>query len=174
VYVSLKAREEWTSATTKEELIEVMSERLDTVPGVLYNFTQPMAMRLDETVSGVRADVALKIFGEDEEELERLADIALGQISQVRGSADVQREVFSGAAEWRVEILRDRLAQYGLNVSDVQEAMSAAIGGRPVTEIIQGRRRIEAVVLLPKQYSSNIQALAALQLQAADGSLVPL
>ncbi len=62
VYVSLKPRDEWTSATTKDELIEVMSERLDTVPGVLYNFTQPMAMRLDETVSGVRADVALKIF----------------------------------------------------------------------------------------------------------------
>ncbi len=174
VYVSLKPREEWTSATTKEELIEVMSERLDTVPGVLYNFTQPMAMRLDETVSGVRADVALKIFGEDEAELERLADIALHEIGQVPGAADVQREVFSGAAEWRVEILRDRLAQYGLNVSDVQEVMSAAIGGRPVTEIIQGRRRIEAVVQLPKQYRSNIQALAAIQLQAADGSLVPL
>lgn len=174
VYVGFKPLDEWTSATTKDEMIEVLSERLDIVPGIVFNFTQPMAMRLNETVAGVRADVALKIFGNDEVELERLADIALQEISQIRGAADVQREVFSGAAEWRVEIQRDRLAQYGLNVADVQELMSAAIGGRHVTEIIQGRRRIEAVVLLPKKYSANIQAFADLQLQAANGSWVRL
>jgi cobalt-zinc-cadmium resistance protein CzcA len=149
VYVAFKPIGEWTSVESKEEMIELLSEKLSTVPGVAFNFTQPMAMRLNETVAGVRADLALKIFGDDEVELERLADIALGEISQIRGAADVQREVFSGAAEWRVEIQRDRLAQYGLNVADVQELMSAAIGGRPVTEIIQGRRRMEAVVLLP-------------------------
>ena len=174
VYVGFTPIGEWTSVGSKEEMIELMSKKLATVPGVAFNFTQPMAMRLNETVAGVRADLALKIFGGDEVELERLADIALAEISQIRGAADVQREVFSGAAEWRVEIQRDRLAQYGLNVADVQELMSAAIGGRPVTEMIQGRRRMEAVVLLPHKYSSNIQAFADLQLEASDGSLVRL
>jgi len=174
VYVEVKPMDEWRTVTTKDELIEAMSERLDTVPGILYSFTQPMAMRLNETVAGIRADVALKIFGDDEVELERLAEIALRELAAVRGAADVQREVFSGAAEWRVQILRDRLAQYGLNVSDVQELMAVAIGGYPVTEIIQGRRRLDAVVLLPASYSSNIQEFANLQLQAGDGSWVRL
>ena len=81
VYVGFKPIDEWTSVATKDEMIELMSEKLETVPGVVFNFTQPMAMRLNETVAGVRADLALKIFGDDEVELERLADIALAEIS---------------------------------------------------------------------------------------------
>ena len=118
-YINLLPREQWTSAETKEGLIDVMAERLAKIPGVVYNFTQPMAMRLDETVSGVRADVALKIFGQDETVLEDLADRILEQMARVRGAADVQRGVFSGAAEWRVRIRRDQLARYGINVADV-------------------------------------------------------
>jgi cobalt-zinc-cadmium resistance protein CzcA len=98
VYVGFKPMEDWTSAASKEEMIEVISQKLDTVPGVLYNFTQPMEMRLNETVAGVRADVALKIFGDDEVELERLADVALDEISQIRGAADVMTRTLHPAA----------------------------------------------------------------------------
>jgi cobalt-zinc-cadmium resistance protein CzcA len=106
VYVNLKPPEEWTTADTKEDLISAMAEKLQSVPGVVYNFTQPMAMRLDETISGVRADVAVKIFGDDERILERKADEVLRWLSQVRGAADTQREVFSGAAEWQLRVKR--------------------------------------------------------------------
>ncbi len=173
-YISLTPPEEWTSASTKEGLIDVMAERLARVPGVVYNFTQPMAMRLDETVSGVRADVALKIFGDDEVVLESLADAILQQMSGVPGAADAQRGVFSGAAEWRVRIRREQLARYGLNVADVQDLLAAAISGQEATEVIDGRRRLQAVVRLPEKYRSNIDALRALQLQTADGNWVRL
>ncbi len=173
-YINLLPHDQWKSAATKEGLIDVMAARLERIPGVVYNFTQPMAMRLDETVSGVRADVALKIFGDDASVLEDLADKILAQMSQVPGAADVQRGVFSGAAEWRVRIRRDELARFGLNVSDVQELLGAAISGREATEVIDGRRRFQTVIRLPKRYRSNIEELRNLQLQTAGGAWVRL
>jgi heavy metal efflux system protein len=174
VYVDLKPHEEWTTADTKEDLISAMAEKLQSVPGVVYNFTQPMAMRLDETISGVRADVAVKIFGDDERILERKADEVLRWLSQVRGAADTQREVFSGAAEWQVRIKRDQLARYGLNVTDVEDLVESAVGGKFVTELIDGRRRFRVVVRLPEQYREGREQLGALLLPAPGGELVPL
>ena len=84
-----------------------MAAALSKIPGVVYNFTQPMAMRLDETISGVRADVAVKIFGPDEQILDRSADEVLRVLGRVRGAADVQKQVFSGAAEWQVVVDRE-------------------------------------------------------------------
>ena len=173
-YINLLPQEEWQSAPTKEGLINVMAERLAAIPGIAYNFTQPMAMRLDETVSGVRADVAIKIFGQDERVLEDLADRILAELGRAPGAADVQRGVFSGAAEWRVRIRRDQLARYGLNVQDVQDLLAAAIGGREATEVIDGRRRFEAVVRLTEKHRANIAELRALQLQTAEGMWVRL
>jgi cobalt-zinc-cadmium resistance protein CzcA len=155
-------------------LISALAEKLQTVPGVVYNFTQPMAMRLDETVSGVRADVAVKIFGDDERILERKADEVLRWLSQVRGAADTQREVFSGAAEWQVRIKRDQLARYGLNVTDVEDLVESAIGGKFVTELIDGRRRFRVVVRLPKEHREGREQIGALLLPAPGGELVPL
>jgi cobalt-zinc-cadmium resistance protein CzcA len=174
VYVDLKPHEEWTTADTKEDLITAMAQKLQSVPGVVYNFTQPMAMRLDETVSGVRADVAVKIFGDDERILERKADEVLRWLSQVRGAADTQREVFSGAAEWQVRIKRDQLARYGLNVTDVEDLVESAVGGKFVTELIDGRRRFRVVVRLPKEYRDGREQIGALLLPAPGGELVPL
>jgi len=174
VYIDLKPYDEWTSASTKEELIDKMAAALEAVPGMVYNFTQPMAMRLDETVSGVKADVALKIFGDDAETLERLAEESLRALRQVPGAADAQREFFSGAAEWRIDVDRAALARYGLNVSDVMDAAQAAVGGRDVSEVIEGRRRFPLVVRLPQQHRSSRQELASLLLTAPGGEFVPL
>ncbi|MCP5117713.1 MAG: efflux RND transporter permease subunit, partial [bacterium] len=136
VYVLLKPRSEWTRFQTKEELIEGLSEALETVPGVSYNFTQPMAMRLDEVVAGVKADLAVKIFGEDPRTMERVAERALRILSAVPGAADPQMEIISGVAELRVEVDRPALARYGLNVADVREVMDAVIGGITVSQMI--------------------------------------
>ena len=174
VYVGLKPREEWTTAVTKEGLIEAMSRKLSRIPGVVYNFTQPMAMRLDETISGVKADVAVKIFGEDETILDRKADEVLRLLAQVPGAADVQKQIFSGAAEWQVHINRTELARYGLNVTDVQDLVQSAIAGKPVTELVEGRRRFPITVRLPEAYRSNRERLGELLLRAPDGEQVPL
>ena len=130
VYVLLKPHEQWKTVKTKEELIDRMSKELNRIPGISYNFTQPMAMRLDEVVSGIKADVALKIFGEDSRVLEQAAEQALHLLSSVPGAADTQMEIVSGVAELRVDLDRRQLARYGLNVSDVSGVIETAIGGR--------------------------------------------
>ena len=174
VFVNLKPPEQWSTADTKEGLTEAMAAALSKIPGVIYNFTQPMAMRLDETISGVRADVAVKIFGPDEHLLDRTADQVLRVLGRVRGAADAQKQVFSGAAEWQVVVDREELARYGLNVSDVRDLVQVAVGGKPVTEVIDGRRRFQIVVRLPESYRRDRDALGSILLAAPAGEQVPL
>jgi cobalt-zinc-cadmium resistance protein CzcA len=171
VYVLLKPD---FAAHGKEELIERLAEELDKVPGLVCNFTQPMAMRLDEVVSGIKADVAVKIFGEDPRVLEQLAERAFAIIRAVPGAADPQMEVISGVAELRVELDRQALARYGFNVSEVREVTEAAIGGHLVTEMIEGQRRFPVVVRLPEEYRSDPQALKEIVLSAPGGERIEL
>ena len=173
-FVNLKPPEQWSTADTKEGLTQAMAAELSKIPGVVYNFTQPMAMRLDETISGVQADVAVKIFGPDEQILDRSADRVLRVLGKVRGAADVQKQVFSGAAEWQVVVDREELARYGLNVSDVRDLVQAAVGGKPVTEVIDGRRRFQIAVRLPESYRRDREALGGILLAAPAGEQVPL
>ena len=174
VFVNLKPPEQWSTADTKEGLTEAMAAALSKIPGVIYNFTQPMAMRLDETISGVRADVAVKIFGPDEHLLDRTADQVLRVLGRVRGAADAQKQVFSGAAEWQVVVDREELARYGLNVSDVRDLVQVAVGGKAVTEVIDGRRRFQIVVRLPESYRRDRDALGSILLAAPAGEQVSL
>jgi cobalt-zinc-cadmium resistance protein CzcA len=174
VYVLLKPQDEWTTAATKEGRVGAMADRLRVVPGVAYNFTQPMAMRLDEVVSGIKADVAVKIFGENPDTLERLAERAARILSSVRGAADVQAEVISGVAELEIDIQRDKLARYGLNVSDVQAVVDSTTGGYPVSELIEGQRRFPILVRLPERYRAGFSSIADVALQAPSGQWVRL
>ena len=174
VYVILKPKDQWSRFDTKERLVTALDQKLSSVPGVTYNFTQPMAMRLDETISGIKADVALKIFGEDPSVLDRLAERALRIVRQIPGAADEQMEIVSGVAELRIEVDRDALARYGLNVSDVSDLMDAAIGGHRVSEFIEGQRRFNIVVRLPNRYRTDDEAIRGLLLFAPAGERVPL
>ncbi len=174
IYVLLKPREQWRRFKKKEDLIEALDKAVSQVPGVSYNFTQPMAMRLDETISGIKADVAVKIFGEDPQVLTRLAERALKIVAAVPGAADEQMEIASGVAELRVEVNREQMARYGLNVSDVQDLMDAAIGGRGVSEVIEGQRRFAVVVRLPERYRADDEAVRNLILFAPGGERVRL
>jgi cobalt-zinc-cadmium resistance protein CzcA len=174
VYVMLKPRSQWPAAKTKEQLVEAMAQELGRFPGVAYNFTQPMAMRLDEVVSGVKADVAVKIFGEDERVLNERADQVLRVLLRVRGSADVQKEVFAGAAEWQIQLNRAELARYGLNVADVRDVVESAVGGRWATEVIDGQKRFAVVLRLPEASHRDRESLGDLQLRAPNGEIVLL
>jgi heavy metal efflux system protein len=173
VYVLLRPRQEWRYRS-KDELIQSMAEQLEAIPGVAYNFTQPMAMRLDEVVSGIKADVALKIYGEDPRMLEQLGERALRVLNSVQGAADTQVEILSGVAELRVEVNRQALARYGMNVSDVRDVMDAAIGGTYVSEQIEGQRRFAIVLRIPEEYRRDPQRIGELMLSAPGGERVPL
>ncbi len=174
VYVLLNPQEEWKSGNTKEQLIERMSATLAKVPGVAYNFTQPMAMRLDEVISGVKGDVAIKIFGEDPRVIEKLAEQALRVVSSVRGAADQQMEMTTGVAELHIEIDRQELARYGVNVSDVREVIETAVGGRYVNDMIDGERRFAIVLRLPDRYRRDPASLGEVMLNAPGGERIRL
>ncbi len=174
VYVALTPTKQWTRFHTKEELINAMDKALAQIPGISYDFTQPMAMRLDETVSGVKADLAIKIFGDDFQQLDTLAQQVLRQVNTVQGAADAQMEINSGVAELSVRIRRDALARYGLNVADVQQAVEAAASGAIVSEVIEGQRRYTIALRLPDRYRSDAQSMSAIPLHAPGGETVTL
>jgi len=144
------------------------------MPGVAVNFTQPMAMRLDEVVAGVKADVAVKVFGEGSAELERLAAEVKMVLARVRGVADLQVEVFSGASQLELAIDRQAIARYGLDVAAVQRVVEAAIGGTEATAVLDGPKRIPVVVKFPEGVRAHEGALASLTLTAPGGEKVPL
>src|SRR5882762_600944 len=128
-YLLLKPMNTWKRFHTKEELITALDKELAQIPGIAYNFTQPMAMRIDETISGVKADLAIKVFGDDFRTLEALGQQVLRSVSTVREAADAQMEVTSGVAELSVSVDRAALARYGLNVTDVEETVAAGGSG---------------------------------------------
>ncbi|HQR46611.1 MAG TPA: CusA/CzcA family heavy metal efflux RND transporter, partial [Thermoanaerobaculia bacterium] len=123
VYVVLHPREAWTTGRSKEQLVDAMAAALSEMPGLSTNFTQPMAMRLDEVVSGVKADVAVKIFGPDAAVLERLGEEVRRLLEPVRGAADLQVVALTGAAQVHIDVDREAIAQYGLNVSDLRQVV---------------------------------------------------
>lgn len=174
VYVLLKPPSEWTTADNREDLIDALDEKLSSAPGVAISFTQPLAMRLDEVISGVRSDVAVKLFGDDFDDLESQAERIRRVVERVRGAADVQVEPLSGAAELRIDVNRTELARYGLRVADVADFIETAVGGRPATQVIEGRRRIDVVVRLPVERRSDPNAVRALLITTPSGERVPL
>ncbi len=174
VYVLLHPYEKWTTGRTKEALIDAMAHRLGTVPGLTFNFTQPMAMRLDEVVSGVKADVAVKVFGPDAAVLERLGNSIRTVLAKVPGTADLQVEILSGAAQLQVDIDRDKIARYGLNVADVRSAVETAIGGTEVSELLDGVQRFGIVVRFPEEMRHDPESVAGIVLTGTGGERVTL
>lgn len=159
---------------SKVALEEALRERLAAIPGVNYNFTQPIAMRVDELVSGVKSDVAVKLFGEDLDTLASTANRIAGVVQKVRGAREVNIEQVQGQTFLNIHINRAALARYGSSVAHVQELIEAAIGGRQVGEIIEGQRRFEIMVKLPESRRGSIEAIEDLLIDTPQGGLVPL
>ncbi|MEP7116077.1 MAG: efflux RND transporter permease subunit, partial [Acidobacteriota bacterium] len=174
VYVGLHPIDEWTTGRDKAALIDALDVALRAMPGVTFNFTQPMAMRLDEVISGVKADVAVKIFGQDAATLEHLGAVVERALAEVRGASDLQTEVLFGAAELQVVVDRAQIARYGLNVTDVQRVVETAVGGTTVSEVLDGPRRFPVVVRLPDDQRANAGAVGAVLLTGRRGERVPL
>ena len=172
-YLTLKPEDQWT-VDSKDALIEKMSKALNKVPGAAFVFTQPMEMRMDEVVTGIRGDLALKIFGEDLNTLNSLADKAVSLIASVQGAAEVQKDIHMGIPELRIVVDRSQMDRYGLSVSNVRELVETMLGGKQVSEMVEGERRFSIAVRLPVSYRNDIDALGNLYLTAPNGEHVQL
>ena len=173
VYVLFKPRDQWTVRST-EQLIVRMDSALAQIPGIDYNFTAPMAMRLDEAISGVRTELGIKVFGDSLPILERKAAEIRDVVDKIRGAADVSVDVSAGAMQVELDLDRPALARYGLNVSDVRDAVQAGVGGSTATEVIDGRKRFPVVVRLAEAYRGTPEAIGRVLLTAPNRAQVML
>jgi cobalt-zinc-cadmium resistance protein CzcA len=173
VYVSFTPRSQWTAASP-EALVEKMDAALDEIPGIDYNFTAPMAMRLDEAISGVRTELGVKVFGDDLSTLERKAREIRDVIAAVPGAADTSVDVSAGAMQVELGLDRGALARYGLNVADVRQAVETGVGGSEATEIIDGRKRFPVVVRLGQAYRGTPEAIGQLMITTPAGARITL
>jgi heavy metal efflux system protein len=173
VYVLFHPRSEWRTRSL-DQLIQNMDSALSEIPGLQYEFSAPMRMRLDEVVSGVKTDLGIKIFGDSLPLLQGKAEEVRRVIEQVRGAEDVSVGVSAGAMQLEIAVDRAAIARYGLSVDDVQDAVEMSIGGTPVSEVIDGRRRFPIVVRLDTTYRSTQEAVGRILLRTPAGGTVTL
>lgn len=162
-FVMLKPQSEWPDpGRSKTDLIEGMQEALERLPGNNYEFTQPIQMRFNELISGVRSDVAVKVFGDDMDALLESGELINGLMERIPGAADVKVEQVTGLPIMTVRMDRRQIARYGLNVADVQEVVEIAVGGKEAGQIFDGDRRFDMLVRLPEELRGDIGALKRL------------
>lgn len=163
-------RKDWT----QDRIADAVRERISTLPGVNVVMAQPISDRVDEMVTGVRADVAVKIFGDDLDTLIEKANEVARVAHTIRGTGDIKVDRVGGQQNLTVTIDRQAIARHGLNASDVHDVIEAAVGGKPVTEIYEGERRFQAVVRFPEPLRNSITAIRNILLRTADGEQIPL
>lgn len=179
-YIMLKPRSEWPDpARPRDELLAAVQASVDRIPGNNYEFSQPIQLRFNELISGVRSDVAVKIFGDDMAVLEKSAQTVAGMLQQIAGASEVKVEQTTGLPMLTVQIDREKASRYGLNMGDVQDAISTAMGGTEAGTVFQGDRRFDIQVRLPDAVRNDLQALSRLPIalpRGADGRIgfVPL
>lgn len=174
IFVILKPKAEWTSARSREELFEKMEIELDKFPGVIYEFTQPIQMRFNELMTGVRQDVAIKIYGENLGILRQKALEAKALIEQIEGVGDIQVEPVSGLQQIVVTYDRAKMAKYGLDVESVNRVIRTGFAGEKAGVIFEGERRFDLVVRLAPQEREDIDQLQGLYITLSGGEQIPL
>jgi len=172
---TLKPREEWPKGWTQDNIMDAMRDKLyENLPGVQIVMAQPISDRVDEMVTGVRSDVAVKVFGDDLEELKRTANAIAKVAGEIKGAQDIRVERVTGQEYLNISIDRPALARYGLNASDVHDVIETAIGGKIATEIFEGERRFSAAVRLPEDFRNSVEKIEAIMLTSPNGARVPL
>ena len=162
-FVILKPRSIWPNPhRPKADLVHELEENLKKIPGNNYEFTQPIQMRFNELISGVRSDLAVKIFGDDMVVLLETGEKIAGVLENIPGASDIKVEQVTGLPVLTIQMNRKEMARYGLNVSDVQDVIEIAIGGKSAGKVFEGDRRFELLVRLPENMRSNIEALKRL------------
>ncbi len=162
-YVMLKPRSEWPDPKKpKSSVVDAIQQAADEIPGSKYEISQPIQLRFNELISGVRSDIGIKIFGDDLDTLLRMAQQVQSVIQPIRGAADVKSEQVSGLPVLTVKIDRPALSRYGISVNDVQSLVEIAVGGKDVGKVFEGDRRFDIVVRLPENLRGDIESIRAL------------
>jgi cobalt-zinc-cadmium resistance protein CzcA len=174
MYIQLKDPVEWTHGEDQEELQDFIRDQLGAIPGVQTNFTQPIEMTVDELLEGIKAELAIKLFGEDLQELKKQADRIAEVIGEVRGAADVQVDQITGTPQLLITVDRAAIARYGINVEDVQHTIEAAVGGATAGQLFEGIRRFDILVRYHEEHRSTPEQIKDILVKAPSGAWVPL
>jgi cobalt-zinc-cadmium resistance protein CzcA len=172
--VMLKPRSQWRDGYTQEDIADEIRDKIRFLPGVEIAISQPIAARVDEMVSGVRSQVAVKIFGDDLDELRKTGDAVAAALMATPGATDLRVERVSGQEYLTIQIDRADIARYGINVEDVNALIEIAVQGKVATQVYEGERRFDTVVRLPAAYRSDVESIGNLVLRAPTGAIVPL
>ncbi|WP_163399481.1 CusA/CzcA family heavy metal efflux RND transporter [Flavobacterium fluviatile] len=172
--ITLKDKSEWTSAETKEELMEKMEEALEEIPGASTEFSQPIQMRFNELMTGVRSDVAIKIFGEDIDMLVSKGEEVVQLIKGVKGVADAKAERVAGLPQITIRYNKDKLALYGLKIGDLNRVVRMGFAGEAAGVVYEGEKRFDMVVRLDNESRKDIENLRTLFITLPSGSQIPL
>ena len=172
--IVMKPKHEWTSADNREDLVEMMKEKLEVIAGVSFEFTQPIQLRFNELMTGVKSDVAVKIYGEDLDLLFEKGNEAASIIQKIQGAGDVKVEQIVGLPQLVVDYQRDKLAQFGLDIEEVNRVIKTAFAGESAGVVFEGEKRFELVVRLDEGYRKNIRSLENLRVNKPGGELILL
>ena len=174
VFVMLKPRKTFGGGRSRVELAQVMQQDLSQIPGLRFSFSQPIALRVNELISGVKSDLAVKVFGTDLALLKGFADRIAVAVGSVRGASDVKVEQVSGLNQYDVVIDREAAARHGIAVGDINDTIESAIAGKAATTLIEDQRRFAVVVRFPPESRGDIEQVGRLLVSAPGGERVPL
>ncbi len=169
-----KDMNKWTSAKSKEELIEKIKTKLSVLPGLNFSFSQPVELRFNELLTGIREDVAVKLYGDDLDKLNELGEKMVDIISKIKGAGDVSLERTSGLPQITVKYDHPKIAQYGLNIAKLNQYVSAAFAGSKAGVIFEGEKRFDMVIRLSQKERKSIDDLKNLYIDLPSGQLIPL
>jgi cobalt-zinc-cadmium resistance protein CzcA len=174
IFVMLKPHEEWTTAQDREGLIAAFDEALrKEVPGSIFSYSQPIELRVSELISGVRSDIGVKLYGEDLDLLKKTGDKLVAALSKVPGAADVKAEQVAGLPVARIQVDRQAIARYGINVRQVLDTIET-IGGREVGTVLEGQKRFALQVRFAPSARATVEQLESLKVASPTGQLIPL
>ena len=174
IWVILKEPDKWRNNVKKQDIINQIEPYLKTEPGLSYNFTQPIAMRVDELTSGVKSDMAVKIFGEDLEDMQKAGETITSLVKDMEGTDNAYLQQSSGQPYLNLEIDREAVASYGLNVNDVQTVIEAGIGGEVAGEVFEGQRRFDILVRYPEDLRDDFENIRNIPIQLPNNDFIPL
>ena len=172
--ILLHPQDTWTTAQTKAELVEKIRRRLAEIPGMSFMMSQPIQQRVDELISGVRTEFAIKLFGDDLDVLKERADQIAAVMRTVEGVRDVRVEQIAGQPYLTVDIDRHKIARYGINVADIRAIIETAIGGKPATTVYENERRFELTLRFPEEHRSTVRQISEILVNSAVGAPIPL
>ncbi len=172
--VQLRPVSEWTTAGTPVEFVDRVRQRLNQIPGITVLMSMPIQERVDELISGIKTQLAVKIFGDDIEVLRQKAGQAVAILATVRGAQDIKMEQVAGQQYLTIEIDRRKVARYGVNVDDVQEIVETAIGGKEATRVFEAERRFALILRFPEDRRNSPEAIGNILVSTPSGARVPL